>query len=53
MPAVLIEVGFLTHPKEVKQLARPEYQDQIAEKISNAILTFKEKMDKPELRTLN
>jgi N-acetylmuramoyl-L-alanine amidase len=53
MPAVLIEVGFLTHPKEVKQLAKPEYQDQIAEKISNAILTFKEKMDKPELRTLN
>lgn len=53
MPAVLIEIGFLTNPLEVKKLAQNDYQENIAEKIYNAILTFKEKMDKPEAKALN
>lgn len=53
MPAVLIEVGFLTNPKEVKKLAKQDYQERIAKKIYTAIISFKEKMDKPEAKTLN
>lgn len=37
MPAVLVEVGFLDHPIEGKQLADPYVQDQLADAISEAI----------------
>jgi N-acetylmuramoyl-L-alanine amidase len=53
MPAVLIEIGFLTNPKEVKKLSQNKHQDLIAEKIYSAILSFKEKVDNPEAKTLN
>ncbi len=37
MPAVLIEVGFLTHKKEAKRLATSIYQKQLASGIANGI----------------
>ncbi len=37
MPAVLVEVGFLDHPIEGKELALPETQDQLAAAIASAI----------------
>lgn len=37
MPAVLVEVGFLDHPIEGKQLANAAVQAQIAEALANAI----------------
>jgi len=37
MPAVLVEVGFLDHPIEGKQLADPAVQAQIADAIAQAI----------------
>jgi N-acetylmuramoyl-L-alanine amidase len=37
MPAVLVEVGFLDHPIEGKQLADPETQDRLADAIADAI----------------
>jgi N-acetylmuramoyl-L-alanine amidase len=37
MPAVLVEVGFLDHPIEGAELARPETQDQLAAAIAQAI----------------
>lgn len=37
MPAVLVEVGFLDHPIEGKQLADPEVQDRLADAIAEAI----------------
>jgi N-acetylmuramoyl-L-alanine amidase len=37
MPAVLVEVGFIDHPLEGRQLADPAVQSQIAEAISDAI----------------
>lgn len=46
MPSVLIEIGFLTNPQEVKSLMTPQYQSQVAQKIFSALLAFKEKMDK-------
>ncbi len=38
MPAVLVEVGFLDHPLEGKELALPDVQDQLADAIAEAIL---------------
>ncbi len=38
MPAVLVEVGFLDHPIEGKELASPQIQDQLADALSEAIL---------------
>ena len=37
MPAVLVEVGFIDHPLEGKQLAEPTVQGQIADAIAEAI----------------
>lgn len=38
MPAVLVEVGFIDHPLEGKQLAEPAVQAQLAEAIAEAIV---------------
>jgi N-acetylmuramoyl-L-alanine amidase len=37
MPAVLVEVGFLDHPGEGRQLADPQIQAQLADAIAEAI----------------
>jgi N-acetylmuramoyl-L-alanine amidase len=37
MPAVLVEVGFIDHPVEGRQLASPRVQAQIADAIAEAI----------------
>jgi len=38
MPAVLVEVGFLDHPIEGKELADPRIQSQLADALAEAIL---------------
>jgi len=53
MPSVLIEIGFLTNPKEVKKLMENQYQTELAQKIYRALVAYKEKMDNPEAKTLN
>jgi len=40
MPAVLVEVGYLTHPLEEKKLQDPEVLADLAERISAAISSF-------------
>ncbi len=40
MPAILVEVGFLSHPQEVERLAQPEYQQQLAEAIASGVEDF-------------
>lgn len=52
MPAILIEIGFLTHPEESRKLATTKYQQEIAQKIYKALLHYKEKMDKIEGQAL-
>jgi N-acetylmuramoyl-L-alanine amidase len=37
MPAVLVEVGFIDHPIEGRQLADPAVQAQLADAITEAI----------------
>ena len=40
MPAVLVEVGFITHQKEVKYIKTEAYQDKLAEGIVDGIISF-------------
>ncbi|MDG0815918.1 N-acetylmuramoyl-L-alanine amidase family protein [Bdellovibrio svalbardensis] len=53
MPSVLIEVGFLTNPREAKRLTSADYQSDLAQKIYTALVSYKEKVDKAEAKTLN
>ena len=39
-PAVLIEVGFVSHPDEARQLADAEYQGKLARAISSGVKQF-------------
>jgi len=45
MPSVLIESGFMSHPKEEKILATKEKQKFIAEQIAYAVLQFKKQFE--------
>ncbi len=40
MPAVLVEVGFISHYKEAKRLKNKKYQKKIAQGIGNGIIQF-------------
>lgn len=40
-PAILIEVGFISHPWEEKSLLQKDYRDQMAQAIAQAILACK------------
>ncbi len=40
MPAVLIEIGYITHPTEGPRLFNPNYQNLIAEGIANGIESY-------------
>ena len=40
MPAILVEVGFLSNPAEAERLTQPEYQQQVAEAIAAGIEGF-------------
>ncbi len=40
MPAVMVEVGFLSNPKEAHRLADPGYQDQLAQALAAGIAQF-------------
>lgn len=46
MPSALIELGFLSNRREAKKLTSEEYQNEVADLLTNAILEYKEKSDK-------
>lgn len=52
IPSVLIEVGFVTHPKESKRLATNEYQLQLAQAIFKGLKDYKETLDKGQSKAL-
>jgi N-acetylmuramoyl-L-alanine amidase len=41
MPAVLLELGFLSHPEEARRLRSPEYQERIAAAIAEGVRAFR------------
>jgi N-acetylmuramoyl-L-alanine amidase len=52
IPSVLVELGFISNPKESQKLIRSEYQKEIAQKIFQGILDYKEMVDKAALSRL-
>ncbi len=42
MPAVLVEMGFLTHPQEARRLASTSYQRTLARALGDAILAYRD-----------
>lgn len=40
MPAILVECGFLTNPEEEKKLLTDKYQDQLADGITQGVLSY-------------
>jgi len=45
MPAILIEIGFVTNPKEEKKLRESRYRDEIARAIVNGLVDYKRASD--------
>jgi N-acetylmuramoyl-L-alanine amidase len=45
MPAILIEIGFVTNPKEEKRLKESKYRDEIARAIFAGLTEYKKKYD--------
>ncbi|WP_298783070.1 N-acetylmuramoyl-L-alanine amidase [uncultured Campylobacter sp.] len=43
MPAVLVEMGYITHPQEGKNLGKNAYQDRIAQGIANGVDAYFQK----------
>ncbi len=39
-PAILVEVGFISHPEEGKRLADPKYQQKLADAIADGVAAF-------------
>lgn len=46
MPAVLVEIGFITNPSESRRLASPTTQEQIARSIAGAVSAFRAELDR-------
>lgn len=51
-PAVLVEVGFLSHPAQGRKLAEHEHQVAIAQRLAHALARFKETVDNDHGRNL-
>jgi N-acetylmuramoyl-L-alanine amidase len=45
MPAILVEVGFLTNAEEAKRLGSASHQRRIAEALAEAVVDFRARMD--------
>ena len=45
-PAILVEVGFISHPREGKRLQEPEYQTRLAQAIADGVKSFLEQTSK-------
>ncbi len=48
MPAVLVELGFLTHPHEEARLSSPEHQQAIADAIADAVVQYRAALDRQQ-----
>jgi N-acetylmuramoyl-L-alanine amidase len=46
MPAILIEIGFVTNPREERRLKDSRYRDEIARAIFSGLAEYKKKYDR-------
>lgn len=49
MPAVLVEIGFLTSPKEEAMLKKPEYRQRLAEALFKGVSQYAESLNRVKL----
>lgn len=47
MPAVLVEIGYLSNPEQEQALAAAAYQDLVAQSLFDAIVQFREYVERP------
>jgi N-acetylmuramoyl-L-alanine amidase len=47
MPAVLVEIGYLSNPDQEQALASAAYQDQVAQAVVDAIAKFRDLVERP------
>jgi len=45
MPAILIEIGYLTNPDQERQLASAEFQNPFVQAVLDAIIRFRDVLD--------
>ena len=45
MPAVLIEMGYLTNPEQEKQMAGAEFQNTFVQAVLDAVIKFRDPLD--------
>jgi N-acetylmuramoyl-L-alanine amidase len=45
MPAILVEIGFVTNPREERRMKDPRYRDDIARAIFNGLAEYKRNWD--------
>ena len=50
MPAILVEIGFLTHQDECPKLARQDYQRQIASALASSIATMQTQLNQARVQ---
>lgn len=50
MPALLVEVGYLTHQEEARKLTKPSYLKRLASAISTGIMEFAVRLEEPARR---
>jgi N-acetylmuramoyl-L-alanine amidase len=53
MPSALVEIGYLTNPAEAAKLGDPAYLHKVADGIYQAIISYKEFVDKATRQRLN
>jgi len=46
MPAILVEVGYLSNPEELKWMKKPSSLEKVADEIARGILAFKESVER-------
>jgi N-acetylmuramoyl-L-alanine amidase len=47
MPAVLVEMGYLSHPEQERALTSTAYQDQVAQALFDALSQFRTQVERP------
>ena len=53
MPAVLVEMGFLSNPDQEKQLAGAEFQTGFVQALLDAVVRFRDALDPNRRATAN
>ena len=48
MPAVLVEVGFISNKEEERRLSSPSYREKIASAVADSIMAYEKEFSRTE-----